>query len=242
MNDKTFIGWYSGGVTSAVAIKLALNQGYNVQIYFFETLQHHPDNMRFLRDCEKWYGQKIHVMRNKKAGSVKEVLSKGYINSPGGAFCTYKLKKEMRWKIEEMVDFDYQIFGFEHEKRQIARAERFMVEYPDSHAVFPLIQAKMNKMDCMKLVQEAGIELPMMYRLGYSNANCIGCVKGGMGYWNKVRVDFPEIFKQTAELERKAGYSCINGVFLDELDPERGRHEDIELPECGVVCAVEGSY
>ena len=26
---------------------------------------------------------------------------------------------------------------------------------------------------------------------------------------------------------------------LDELDPERGRHEDIKLPECGVVCPVE---
>lgn len=60
-----------------------------------------------------------------------------------------------------------------------------------------------------------------------------------MGYWNKIRKDFPEIFKRTAELERKAGHSCIKGVFLDELDPERGRHESIELPECGIYCEVE---
>ena len=78
-----------------------------------------------------------------------------------------------------------------------------------------------------------------MYRLGYTNANCIGCVKGGKGYWNKIREDFPEIFKQTAELERKAGHSCINGVFLDELKKGEGRHESLTLPECGVTCEIE---
>lgn len=31
-----------------------------------------------------------------------------------------------------------------------------------------------------------------MYDLGYANNNCIGCVKGGIGYWNKIRIDFPE--------------------------------------------------
>ena len=91
----------------------------------------------------------------------------------------------------------------------------------------------------MRAVSEAGIELPAMYKLGYNNSNCIGCVKGGMGYWNKIRKDFPEIFEETAKVERMVGRSCMKGQFLDELDPERGRHEDISLPECGVVCPVE---
>ncbi len=37
-----------------------------------------------------------------------------------------------------------------------------------------------------------------MYDLGYPNNNCIGCVKGGMGYWNKIRKDFPEVFQKRA--------------------------------------------
>ena len=36
---------------------------------------------------------------------------------------------------------------------------------------------------------------PLMYDLGYPNNNCIGCVKGGMGYWNHIRKDFPEVFE-----------------------------------------------
>ena len=106
--------------------------------------------------------------------------------------------------------------------------------------MFPLIEEKLTKKDCMQMLVDAGIELPMMYRLGYSNNNCIGCVKGGMGYWNKIRVDFPEIFNRTAQLEREAGHSCIKGKFLDELSPEAGRFEKIELPECGIYCEVEG--
>ena len=35
--------------------------------------------------------------------------------------------------------------------------------------------------------------------------NCIGCVKGGMGYWNKIRRDFPERFEEMAALEKEIG-------------------------------------
>ena len=67
---------------------------------------------------------------------------------------------------------------------------------------------------------------------------CVGCVKGGMGYWNKIRVDFPEVFKERAESERKIGASCIKGVFLDELDPNRGRMEKEIMPDCGMLCEI----
>lgn len=75
-----------------------------------------------------------------------------------------------------------------------------------------------------------------MYDMGYRNNNCIGCVKGGMGYWNKIRRDFPEVFARRARQEREIGHTCINGIYLDELDPNRGRMEDEVLEECGIAC------
>jgi len=72
----------------------------------------------------------------------------------------------------------------------------------------------LTKEMCAGLLLKNGIELPEMYKLGYSNNNCIGCVKGGKGYWNKIKTDFPPVFKRMAELERKVGYSCINGLFF----------------------------
>ena len=78
-----------------------------------------------------------------------------------------------------------------------------------------------------------------MYDLGYRNNNCIGCVKGGMGYWNRIRIDFPGVFDARAKLEREIGASCIKDVYLDELDPNRGRLEDEVMEECDLICQIQ---
>ena len=237
------IGWWSGGVTSAVAIKKALDNKLNIDIFFFETGQHHPDTQRFLADCEHWYKQKIIIIKNKKYNRVMDVFKKGYVNSPNGAYCTKLMKKDMRIQLEKIIEFDFQIFGFEYDLKQVNRAIRFNEQYPNAKAVYPLIDLRISKEDCFKAITSANIDIPEMYKLGYSNNNCIGCVKGGQGYWNKIRITHPEIFNEMAKVERDVGATCLkkNGrkLYLDELDPTSGRHEDISLPECGVVCQVE---
>ena len=37
-------------------------------------------------------------------------------------------------------------------------------------------------------------------------------------------------------LERELGCSCINGLYLDELEPGRGRMDMEIFPECGIMC------
>lgn len=227
-----------------MAIKKFLDTGSRVIILFCETGNHHPDNLRFIADCEQWYGQGIVTLRSSKFSCVEDTIRYSkYINGPDGAKCTRYLKKDLRQALEKILPYNQQIFGFEYEPRQIKRAELFKEQYPDSNGHFPLIEQKMTKSDCMKELLEAGIVLPAMYRLGYSNANCVGCIKGGMGYWNKIRKDFPKVFKTYAKLEREINGTILKKsgkrLFLDELNPADGRHENIELPECGVVCPVE---
>jgi len=231
------IGWFSAGVTSAVAISLALKKYENMQIYYFETGSHHPDNLRFIKDCEEWYGQKIHVLQSAKYKSVDDLIVKRrYLNGPAGALCTTELKKHLRQEIEKYIPFDAQVFGFDYSKKEIARAERFSAEYPTAKPVYPLLENKLTKEDCMSTLASWDIELPAMYKLGYHNNNCIGCVKGGMGYWNKIRADFPDTFATMAKRERELNHSCIRGRFLDELDPNAGRHDVSLVESCGVFC------
>lgn len=242
--------WFSAGITSTIATKATLDLygKENVDIIFFETGSHHPDNERFLKDCEdRIFDKKIEIVQHDKYKSVLDVISKGYINSPGGAYCTKLLKKDMRFKLEREREWSNQVFGFEYDKKEINRAIRFKEQYPYTNPLFPLIELQYDKVRCVEELKKYNVELPMMYRLGYTNNNCVGCVKGGMGYWNKIRVDFPEVFKQVAEIERKVGATClmdtVNGkrvrLYLDELDPERGRSEPPITSECGVVCATE---
>jgi hypothetical protein len=96
----------------------------------------------------------------------------------------------------------------------------------------------------------SGIEQPMMYRMGYRNNNCIGCVKGGMGYWNKIRRDFPEAFERMSKMERELnaaickkegktdGKRWRRRIFLDELKPTDGNYQGEPDIECGVLCTT----
>lgn len=245
--DSAVISWWSGGITSAVACRLALEKYKNVRLIYIETGSHHPDSLRFKTDCEKWYGQEIETWQNGKYKNHFEVLLKErYVNGPAGAKCTKELKKNVRAKIEAELNWSNQVWGFEFEKKEINRAIRFQEQYPHTNSLFPLIENKLNKNECAGIVQSAGIEIPEMYKLGYNNNNCIGCVKGGAGYWNKIRVDFPDVFKKMAETEREIKATCLKDergkIYLDELNPKAGNPSDIVTGECGVFCQVDFAH
>jgi len=53
------VSYFSAGVPSAVATKLAIASGEDVTIYNFEIDEEHDDNKRFLADCQEWFGQEI---------------------------------------------------------------------------------------------------------------------------------------------------------------------------------------
>ena len=120
---------------------------------------------------------------------------------------------------------------------ETGRAERMVESFPEYKHEFPLIENGLTKEDAHGILERLGIRRPAMYDLGYSNNNCIGCVKGGMGHWNKIRKDFPEVFERRAKLEREIGASCIKGVFLDELEEGRGRTDEINA-ECSLLCEI----
>jgi hypothetical protein len=84
-----------------------------------------------------------------------------------------------------------------------------------------------------------------MYELGYDHNNCIGCVKGGMGYWNKIKIDFPEHFNKMAKIERelettvlkfRSGKRKGERMYLDELQPNMGNFQKEPSIMCGIDC------
>ena len=239
------IAWWSAGVTSAVATKLAIDEHGldNVEPIYFAIDSAHSDNARFKAECEDWYGKEIRVARSPERyrDQFDVILKDRYVNGPGGARCTTILKKRVRQKIEENEEYGAQVFGFEYTKKEVNRAIRFQEQYPIAKPLFPLIEQRMNKRECLYYLEKQGRKRPRMYELGYGNNNCIGCVKGGMGYWNKIRRDFPDAFAKMAAAEREIGRSCIKSTFLDELDPNAGREQQMIMPDCGNFCEIEFS-
>jgi hypothetical protein len=119
---------------------------------------------------------------------------------------------------------------------EMDRCDRLIDAMPNQKHLFPLVEHHISKHEAHRILEASGVDRPQMYDLGYNNNNCVGCVKGGMGYWNKIRIDFPKVFQSRAQVERLIGATCIKGIYLDELDPMAGRHTDLIIDDCGIFC------
>lgn len=215
-----------------------------VTIAYCHVKEEHPDNLRFLKDCEEWFGQEILILTNETyGGSCFNVFKKNYFRTPSGSPCTRALKRAVRLKFQQPNDVI--VFGYTAEEEE--RLNSFIDRNNEVPVRAPLIEQSLSKDNVLAMVERAGITLPAMYKLGYKHNNCIGCVKGGMGYWNKIRVDFPDRFLAYADLEIERGYTILkdkNGPLrLHDLDPNRGRLADEPKIECGIMCEeAEKSY
>jgi hypothetical protein len=235
---KRIVCWFSCGAASAVATKLAIAENAGklpLVIAYTEVMEEHSDNKRFLAECEKWFGQDIVILGNDYyKRSIYETFKTSAMNIRGAAPCTRVLKKQVRERYEQVGD--RQVFGYTAEEQQ--RYDRFIDANNEVDVWVPLIEKGLNKVDCLAMLQNAGIELPQMYKLGYLNNNCIGCVKGGMGYWNKIRVDFPEQFDRMAKLERFKKQTIFKDRYLDELKPTDGNYPQEPDIECSIFCQM----
>lgn len=238
--SQRVVAWFSCGDASAVACKLALDKyrdTHEVVVARILLDSEHPDNDRFCADWQEWAGWPITAIRSEKyADSWAVWEAKRYIAGIAGAPCTTELKKVVRKNYQRPDDIH--VFGFTAEERK--RADTFLSNNFELFTYMPLLDANLGKPDCHALIRGAGIELPMMYRLGFDNNNCIGCPKGGSGYWNMIRKHFPGQFERMAVLSRSLGCRLIKDgkvrIFLDELKPDAGRQKGEVKIECSSFC------
>ena len=236
--------WFSCGSASAVACKKIIEKYPNcdIRVVYNPVMEEHPDNLRFLRDCENWFGKKIEFATNSKfpSGSAEEVWKKvRYMAGHAGAPCTVKLKKEARQQWEEKNKPDWHVLGFTLD--ELHRHNRF-VSGERENVIPILIDQGIRKKHCFEILHRAGIKRPAIYDLGYKNANCIGCVKGQYGkYWNLVRKTYPDVFKRRCELSRELGVklwkvSDDDRRFLDELPDDYDDGQSMMDFDCGIFC------
>jgi 3'-phosphoadenosine 5'-phosphosulfate sulfotransferase (PAPS reductase)/FAD synthetase len=204
--EKPVICWWSGGVTSAVACKLTIDffGKNNCKVIFIDTRNEDDDTYRFKDDCSKWYELEIESISSKTRSTIQEVWEDGlYLNVAGGAPCSSQLKKMVREYWERRNSWSYQVFGFELSEWK--RAKSLLINHSHTNPIFPLMMFGLSKEDCIKIIQESGLEIPRMYQYGFRNNNCFktGCVQGGIGYWQKMKKDFPDKFNTMAEMEHK---------------------------------------
>lgn len=241
----TIVCWFSCGAASAIALQQTIKmygETCTIRAVNNPVSEEDEDNRRFMIDVGKWLGIEIEIATNSKwptNACVDVWEKKRFMSSPYGAPCTAELKKGARREWEQENEFDWLVMGFTPEEEH--RADRFR-KFERENLLTPLIDNNLAKSDCFMRLMDAGIALPNIYRRGYPNANCIGCVKSSSPtYWNHVRKEDPEVFKQRATQSRDIGAKLVKykgeRIFLDELDQDAygGKMKDLNF-ECGIFC------
>ena len=214
-NDKSdgrIIGWWSGGVASAIACKIALEKwGDRVDIVFCDTNAEHPDTYRFMSDFERVLGVKIKTIKSKRFEDPEAVWRKYKgMNFAFGAPCSTSLKREPRIAYQDLKTDFGQVFGFDYGKKEERRASNMLNNNPDLNPIFPLIVEQLDRPKIFAELDKLGIEMPVVYK-HFLNNNCIGgedsekggCVQGGIGYWQKIQELYPKKFAYMANIEHE---------------------------------------
>jgi len=237
---------FSCGAASAVATKLAIKKyGNAVEIYYNDTGSEHPDNARFIADCELWFGMTINTLKSERFDNIWEVFEKRrFLVSHAGAPCTSEMKRipgDSVWNLG-----DIEIYGYTADERK--RVEKFQANNNERIIECPLIDHNLTKEDCLGMLDREGIEIPTMYKLGFRNNNCIGCVKArdSIDYWKRVRKHFPEHFARMAGYEREFSDKFTlnrvgpdkSPVYLDEIEEGDPKGSDPNI-QCGLFCIAE---
>ena len=228
------VGWFSCGAASAVAVKLT-----RAMPVYCDTEAEHPDNVRFLTDCERWFDRKVERLKSTRYADTWDVWQKRrYLAGVEGALCTIELKVMPRLAFQRPDD--EHVFGYTADALDVARAERLRANYPELSIHTPLIERGLTKAACLDIVQRAGIVLPPLYAMGFHNNNCIPCVKAtSPAYWALIRRQFPEKFARMAKLSRELDVRLCRiddeRRFIDEIPTDHPTTNPIQ-PSCDFLC------
>ncbi len=240
MLEPRIVCRFSCGAASAVATKLAISRygKDRIAITYSDPGSEHPDNARFLADCQRWFDHPVTVLRSTKFVDTWAVWeTERFISSIHGSPCTGALKREPAYDFE--LPTDIIVLGYTIEEQD--RLNRIREVNFERQIIAPLIDAGLSKADCLGIIERAAIKIPAMYLLGFQNNNCIGCPRGGRGYWNMIRKHFPEAFIRMSKLQRELNVSFWqeadgSPLFLDQLDPNRGVQHNEPNIDCSIMC------
>lgn len=231
--------WFSCGAASAVATKMTLKENPEAIPVYCETGGEHEDNIRFIDDCQKWFGKEVVRLRSTEYEDVWDVWEKTrWLAGINGARCTTELKVVPRLAFQRPTDVH--VFGYTADNSDVDRATRLRENYPELKIKTPLIDTGLKKDAVLAVVMSAGIKLPEPYLLGFHNNNCKTCVKAtSANYWALVRKSYPKEFERMAKLSRELNVRLcrIESVrsFIDEIPADYPTTNPI-APSCDFLC------
>jgi 3'-phosphoadenosine 5'-phosphosulfate sulfotransferase (PAPS reductase)/FAD synthetase len=173
----------SGGKASAWCADWALKNYPKEQVilYFNDTKWEHEDLYRFLNDLSRYFDKEIFYDSDGK--NPEQLFYKHHaIANNRMPFCSHELKAKRLQRFYQ--DGDIIIFGISsdeaHRAKRIAEVYAGIADktkrYPTLR--FPLISENVTREQVDQFIRDAGIDEPVLYKMGFTHNNCSGgCVR-----------------------------------------------------------------
>lgn len=215
---------FSGGVGSYLTAKRVIER-YGVEntlLVFTDTKIEDPDLYRFMADAITFLG--VEFIKVEEGRDVWTVFfDDKYIGNTRNGNCTRTLKQrpfrewlELNYKPgrpeepEEWPEWEKDTrepcavyLGFDWMEPH--RFEKAKGHWGDYEIGAPMCEEPfLTKIDMFKEVERDGIELPFLYKKGFSHNNCGGfCVKAGHGHFKMLLEELPERYAYHEEKEQE---------------------------------------
>ena len=199
---------FSGGLGSFMAAKrvIDLYGRKDVQLLFTDTMTEDDDLYRFLEETAD--ALNVELIRIADGRNIWEVFNDvKFMGNSRIDPCSRVLKRELarKWMEKEhcipaLVTL-YVGIGWEEEHRLERIRENwkpYQIEAPMTEAPF------MERKDIIKVLDEMGIEIPRLYKMGFPHNNCGGfCIKTGQAQFKMLLEKRPEFYAWHEEEQEK---------------------------------------
>ena len=237
----------SGGVASAwVAWWVLENVDKNAILYFNDTKWEDADLYRFLGELSAYLDKSIHY--DSDGRSPEQVFfDQNMLANNRVPLCSRILKAERLQKFIEPGDVVF--FGID--TQEVHRCERIAQIYRPLgvECRFPMVETSVFKPEVFGWLKSTGIELPRMYKLGFSHNNCSGgCVRSGKKQWVHLLRTLPDVYAERERVEEE--FMLLSGkraTYMKDLSLKelREMHEkqntiDFEFDDSDTVTECVG--
>lgn len=211
---------FGGGVQSTAALVLAARGEIDFPTFVFANVGHdseHPATLAYIAEHSAPYAARhgidlVEVQRVKRTGEIETLYGRlmkpdsrslpipvrmNDTGAPGTRSCTadFKIKLIAKWQKQH---------GARPDAQAVAGLGISLDEFQRAHSdsgiawqvlEYPLIDLRLNRNDCVRIIQEAGLPVP-------PKSSCWFCPFHRMDVWQRMHDDDPALFAQAVALEQ----------------------------------------
>ncbi len=209
-----------GGVQSIAALVLAAEKKIAFNLFLFANVgedSENPDTLKYMEQYAMPFAQQngiemIELRKIRKDGSRDTLY--GRITNPKLNFIGIPVRMSTGFPASRACTQDFKIrvidkelarrgvtkdspanVGIGFSMDEIQRMSPDDPKFPRIHKVYPLIDLRLNRNDCLKIIQGAGLPVP-------PKSSCYFCPFHSVRAWIELRDKQPELYAKSVELEQ----------------------------------------